>query len=91
MASGKRESVTKTRTVKVEQKYEEDVIKLELTEEEAFALYILLNRVGGARSGPRGQLDKVRYALDQAGISWGPEISKANSKVNGYPIFPDTF
>jgi hypothetical protein len=90
MASATKRMVEKTRVV--EEKYtEKDGVVLELDENEAFVLCLLLNRAGGSRSGPRGQLDRIRGALAKCGIEWNVEMSRANNGVAGYTIFPDRF
>jgi hypothetical protein len=89
MADATKRTVEKVRLV--QEKYEEDFIDLTLTKEEAFVLYILLYRAGGKRSGPRGKLDSIRGALAKVGILWDHDMSQADAKVSGCPIFPDEF
>jgi hypothetical protein len=90
VATAEKRMVEKTRMV--EEKYiEQDGVNLQLSEDEVFVLYLLLNRAGGARSGPRGHLDSIRGALVKAGIEWDYSTSKADAKISGYPIFPDQF
>lgn len=90
MATGEKRMVEKTRMV--EEKYtEEDGVVLELNKDEAFVLCLLLNRVGGSRSGPRANLDSILAALAKCGVMWDMKMSVANGRVSGYPIFPDMF
>lgn len=60
---------------KATKKYENVTYTLELTEEEARALLLIVEQVGGcSRTTPRGQIDSIQKALSDAGV---PALSVA--------------
>lgn len=75
--------VYETRTVHVG---DETRVTLSLSQEEAEVLQLILTRVGGPPSGPRGKADSVYKALEGVlGSAW-PRGNKKDSLEDKYPF-----